>query len=1761
MKLSSLSVRKLLRAIAAPVMLASTLLSGSFASADEVWASGVSIDGGWTDYNKVAAPGDDNLCWAASASNVINHWQNRYWIEDSSIPTGEAIWEKFKQSVSRDAGGNFSPAFQWWLTGDYEGTDYDRYVVWGGDVIKTDIEKFGGYYFDSCDLSTSWGTNPENYDRLANSFRSVPYSTSGDSHLADKVVEYLKSGAAVSLSIADEGGLAHAITLWGLEYEEVDGKANVTKLWLVDSDDNQYGINEEGLFAIDVTTDAYGNITFDDYWGSITGTVFISGASSINFAETDTWLYRLYKVETAQDITDGSSKEGRSAFVLQKSVTVSGASSEIMPITAASRLYTSELSSTPISLNFNEATSGLFSIASGETLEMKALYNLQFSDNVCSGNAAIAGGDDSRIILHDNQSVVFRGNTDGGAIKAAHLSIRNNGEVLFEKNVTDDSIGVLRSITAVGDVELSAAAGKCIEFRDTIYLDYSATLSLNATYTGTDNVPVEQVGDILFTGEYTEAALKEMGSKSEISAHELTASRTSEILTTTSLQGGRLRVDSGAIFRGRGLNVAADSKATVLLKGGTLDHTGYSMTFHDGTTLELSGCNTMGGNLDLQAGSTLKVSLTNAHLNKAALTYTSGSISLSESGTKLQLLLDSEAKYGNTYKLVDGVSNKYSTIRWQLVFAEQPTYFDWDNCLSWDGDSLLFSYDVMDPVWNNASGNKLWDTTSANWDENGKAGVYRDVSIVRFEDDGSGEVSLVGTLKPYSVTVENSQGKDYTWVGSGKLAGSMQLTKKGTGTLTIKCSNAYTGGTVVESGTLTVGHADALGTGKVSLKGGTLDLGSQSVENAVEVQGDATMNGASSYLGGLTLTSGALTGGQINLAQTLELRSGSIANQLVGSSGVLKLGEGKVTLSGNNTYTGKTVLSSGTLELASADALGKGDVELSGGILEAMSGITLGSGQKLLLKGGAIVGDVTLDGGEMDIHSATTITGALTLDGGVLTFHDKMLTVSGTLTIADDTTFDVSCWTETGIYRAMRIDGLVGNPEDVDFITNSRNTYELVHNGSYLVLSVSADPQTIYWDKAQGVWQERGEVEWTPAPGESLVDARFFAKDDVVFAQGGDVTIEGTVLPGSVKVSGEEALYLGGSGSIGGAASLRKEGTGLLVMNEANTYTGGTVIEDGTVIAGGVRSFGSGAIRLNGGMLDLGDYEMENDITATGGALKSTAFGGDLIVNGDLQVGPQTRARSIRLQSGSISGIPALSRARSAGASGSIVDTPVDAVSGRLDVDLLGTTSLVVSQDVVTVSGHNSYSGGTVVESGELVVEEGSSLGTGAISLMGGILRAQGSGLSLLPGQAMQMKGGRMTGNLHTSVGSLLEVTPGSSISGGLTLGGGLVSFCYTTTAWDTTALTIGGELKVTELTSITLSGTYTQDAVLMSFGSMSGDVEKLVLVDAEGTPCEDLALVREENSIVLKSAESAAAAGSSKWEYDAAVLNDLLAQSNWGIFHASHAFINTIQGEKFSGTQVGEDSTVWASAIHSFASHDGSATNMGADISHTGGAVGYEMLVGEGSCIGMALGMMAGEVQTEGSPMEMDQESTHIGIYGATRLYADSKSALTLSGYAAYGMYESTPKAQYAHTEWMQNAVQLNVRLDGSRALSESLWVSAFAGLEYFSATDDTVDGISTGELKNLRLELGSGVTWQSSKLTLHAEAAFLADIARDNPAPTVLGTCGGAANPGRLGVGISGGAAYSITPSWSVNANANADFVDGASSCSVNLGTAIRF
>lgn len=207
----------------------------------ELWTHGVTREtGGWSDFNKQnlrANDGDNNLCWAASAANIINWWQNQY-STPPGTPTGDKIWTTFKDSFT-DLGSNASFAFEWWLDGSY------RPAGWSEWSQKKPTTTAGGYYTQYL--------NPWTYDRetYTDALYYMTYPTSiSYSELSEEIISNLQDGAGLTLSIGDTlGDTAHAITLWGVEY---DTSSNlITKMWLTDSDDEQYGINTSGLFEVE----------------------------------------------------------------------------------------------------------------------------------------------------------------------------------------------------------------------------------------------------------------------------------------------------------------------------------------------------------------------------------------------------------------------------------------------------------------------------------------------------------------------------------------------------------------------------------------------------------------------------------------------------------------------------------------------------------------------------------------------------------------------------------------------------------------------------------------------------------------------------------------------------------------------------------------------------------------------------------------------------------------------------------------------------------------------------------------------------------------------------------------------------------------------------------------------------------------------------------------------------------------------------------------------------------------------------------------------------------------------------------------------------------------------------------------------------------------------------------------------------------------------------------------------------------------------
>ncbi len=154
---------------------------------------------------------------------------------------------------------------------------------------------------------------------------------------------------------------------------------------------------------------------------------------------------------------------------------------------------------------------------------------------------------------------------------------------------------------------------------------------------------------------------------------------------------------------------------------------------------------------------------------------------------------------------------------------------------------------------------------------------------------------------------------DTTLLISGNISGSNYLTKDGSGTLTLSGTNSYSGGTVIDDGTLSVGNAAAL----VQCGNGLLVNGSGAV---LDLNGNSITVGQVGLIDGSIINSSqapaTLTGSEYVVL------NGSIINVPLGGNNapLLKGTTGAVTLSGANAYTGLTTVYAGTLQLDGPNA-------------------------------------------------------------------------------------------------------------------------------------------------------------------------------------------------------------------------------------------------------------------------------------------------------------------------------------------------------------------------------------------------------------------------------------------------------------------------------------------------------------------------------------------------------------------------------------------------------------------------------------------------------------------------------------------------------------------------------------------------------------------------------------------------------------------------------------------------------------------------
>ncbi|ECV9922277.1 TPA: fibronectin-binding autotransporter adhesin ShdA [Salmonella enterica subsp. enterica serovar Mississippi] len=822
----------------------------------------------------------------------------------------------------------------------------------------------------------------------------------------------------------------------------------------------------------------------------------------------------------------------------------------------------------------------------------------------------------NRGILDIKNSSVTHNNATGAAIEASSASTLNVfGDDKSQMSVNSKGVGVKgiassveingATITADDDGILMTSQGKSSWYDDTnaltvnnadvtsktaaaLHVDSKTNINdpielNNSTLTGPTAIKLESAVTVQATNSTTLDGNVDAG---------ITASSLS--LTNSSLQGSVNGVHSS-------LTLDADSQWTMTGSSalGSLTSNG-EITLGDGSasakTLQITNA------LTLQNDSQLNITLSATD----SPVITTGSATLDGS---LTLNLDSTAAFGDPTS-----DQQFKSI----------TLIDSDNAISTNVDSLTTNIDTdslpdyltfgVDVDANDNTNFVLEQQLS--WNANA-------TSI----SEASGTFTL-GDNETFEVTSELSKVSPVPGGWDGET-----LTKEGDGTLILSNTANDYGNTNINGGTLSANDAAALGSGDVVIaENATLALSQGTLDNNVTGEGQIVKSGSdelivtgdNSYSGGTTITGGTLIADNADLLGTgaiansgvLQVGEGELENTLSGSGSLVKTGSGELTLSGDNDYSGGTIISDGTLIAANVNALGGGDVDNAGTLkLDAegefnLANVTTQSGATTELAKGT-----TLNVDSLTQQADSTLNIDLSEANGESAITADSVTLGGTLNISGIGNVTDSWTPEAYTYTLIDSDSAITtdfndltvagmNSEDVDFLTIDGKVDEADNTNYDLTASLSW-----YADRDNASTDAHGTFTLSDPDGNFNVAATLTDVDD-------------TLDPGSTW----------------DGKSLTKEGAGTLILSGDNDYSGGTTINEGTLVAASTTALGTGLVENNATLVLDADSEVSaaGGITTHSGATTQLALGTSLDLGDSALIQEDGSTLNVELNSDSV---------------------------------------------------------------------------------------------------------------------------------------------------------------------------------------------------------------------------------------------------------------------------------------------------------------------------------------------------------------------------------------------------------------------------------------------------------------------------------------------------------------------------------------------
>ena len=443
------------------------------------------------------------------------------------------------------------------------------------------------------------------------------------------------------------------------------------------------------------------------------------------------------------------------------------------------------------------------------------------------------------------------------------------------------------------------------------------------------------------------------------------------------------------------------------------------------------------------------------------------------------------------------------------------------------------------PIWTGGSSAE-WSMNSIpapkNWKLNtdGSATDFITGDAGVFDDTASrSAISLTGVVTAGALQVNNTT--PYGFGGSGSLvAASLTKGLGGAVTFTNTGGLTFSSGTTLNAGSLTLAGTGGVHMGAVAVNAATL------LVQTSTAMGDVTVNG-----GGLTLAAGS-----------------------VNSMGNVAITVGTMLVDSTNSATGLAIGSGGTVQIGNGDANGKLPADINdNGLLvfnrtDNLSYDNVLSGTGSLVKNG---------GATLALTMANSHSGGTTVNGGTLLASAPNVTTTGAIGGGNVVVNSGATILATGD------NSLIGNAGSVSktITINSGGTVAIADNHTCHMNTIVLNGGTLSSAGVSATWGNWNLDAGVSTPGNGSVssmtngNAALTQTGGTVFDVGtNDQLLVSTILDHLTSVSDR---------------GLIKRGAGTLVLSSANTYTGPTIVSNGTLTVDG--AIGGSTVTVAGGTL------------------------------------------------------------------------------------------------------------------------------------------------------------------------------------------------------------------------------------------------------------------------------------------------------------------------------------------------------------------------------------------------------------------------------------------------------------------------------------------------------------------------------------------------------------------------------------------------